>query len=215
MSGISRSIVAAIIEDHPMVRDALRAHLLEISDETVIAYSGASIAEAIGVIHALSVDIAILDLDLGDGQPPLSSVTSLTGVGVPVLVVSALGNPALVRAALLAGAHGYLSKNAEKAEFVEAVQAILQGHEYVSHELSTHILESKDTSVHLSDQERKALVLYASGLKLQTVARRMDVSFGTAQEYIKRVREKYLRAGIPLPTKTDMYRVARDEGLLP
>jgi hypothetical protein len=47
------------------------------------------------------------------------------------------------------------------------------------------------------------------------VARRMGVTEGTAQEYIKRVRAKYLKAGTPVPTKTDMYRMARSEGLVP
>ena len=43
----------------------------------------------------------------------------------------------------------------------------------------------------------------------------MSVKPATAQEYIKRVRAKYLKAGTPLPTKTDMYRMARSEGLVP
>jgi transposase len=59
------------------------------------------------------------------------------------------------------------------------------------------------------------MVLYASGLKMRAVARRMGVSEGTAQEYIKRVRSKYLQAGTPVSTKTDMYRMARNEGLVP
>ena len=59
------------------------------------------------------------------------------------------------------------------------------------------------------------MTLYASGLKMRTVARQMGVTEGTAQEYIKRVRAKYLKAGSPIPTKTDMYRRAQAEGLLP
>ena len=215
MSDSVRNPRVIVIDDHPMVRDALAANVLQSFPGAEIAYCGNSVSEAVNVISASHIDLIVLDLDLGDGKPPIANVTTVTGAGVPVMVVSALGDPALVRAALLAGAHGYLSKNADKAEFAEAMTTILDGEEYVSHELSSHILESKDTSVHLSEQERKALVLYASGLKLQAVARRMDISFGTAQEYIKRVREKYLRIGISLPTKTDMYRVARDEGLLP
>jgi DNA-directed RNA polymerase specialized sigma24 family protein len=59
------------------------------------------------------------------------------------------------------------------------------------------------------------MVLYASGLKIEAVARRMGVKTATAQEYIKRVRTKYSRAGVSAPTKTDLYRRARDEGLVP
>jgi hypothetical protein len=43
----------------------------------------------------------------------------------------------------------------------------------------------------------------------------MGVKSTTAAEYVKRVRDKYLRAGMPLPTKTDLYRQARAEGLVP
>ena len=50
---------------------------------------------------------------------------------------------------------------------------------------------------------------------MEAVSRRMGVSVTTAQEYIKRVRAKYLKAGTPVPTKTDMYRMARSEGLVP
>ena len=78
------------------------------------------------------------------------------------------------------------------------------------------ILSSDETpSVPLSERERTAMVLYASGLKIEAVARRMNVKPATAQEYIRRVREKYSRAGAAIPTKTDMYRRARDEGLVP
>jgi DNA-binding CsgD family transcriptional regulator len=68
--------------------------------------------------------------------------------------------------------------------------------------------------VQLSDQERAALTLYASGLKMSAVARRMGVSEPTINEYIKRVRAKYSTVGNPLPTKVHLYRLAQSEGWL-
>jgi DNA-binding NarL/FixJ family response regulator len=70
------------------------------------------------------------------------------------------------------------------------------------------------SSVTLSEQEQKALVLYASGLKLESVARRMNVAPSTVKSYLDRVRDKYREAGIEARTKTSLYKVARDEGLL-
>ena len=75
-------------------------------------------------------------------------------------------------------------------------------------------LSDLQAEVKLSDQERLALSLYASGLKMTTVARRMDVSVTTAQEYIKRVRAKYTKAGQAVSTKTDLYRIAKKRGLI-
>lgn len=132
-----------------------------------------------------------------------------------VLIVSALGDPATIRATLAAGASGYVSKQAEVDDLIEAVYATLRGEAFTSAEVAAALLSGTASGVALSDQERRAMVLYASGLKMRAVARRMGISEGTAQEYIKRVRAKYDRAGRPVPTKTDLYRVARSEGLIP
>ena len=75
--------------------------------------------------------------------------------------------------------------------------------------------EKRPSGANLSERERTAMVLYASGLTIDSVARRMGVKSSTAAEFIKRVREKYLKAGNAIPTKADLYRQARDEGLVP
>ena len=121
---------------------------------------------------------------------------------MPILIVSALGDQASIRASLMAGASGFISKQAEPEQLIEAVQATLRGEQYTTPEVAAALLSTASTTVPLSDQERRAMVLYASGLKMRTVARRMGVTEGTAQEYIKRVRAKYLKAGTPVPTKT-------------
>jgi predicted DNA-binding protein (UPF0251 family) len=66
----------------------------------------------------------------------------------------------------------------------------------------------------LSIQELSALRLYASGLKLDSVARRMNVSPATAKEYLDRVRAKYRQAHRAVHTKSDMRRVAVEDGFL-
>ncbi len=65
----------------------------------------------------------------------------------------------------------------------------------------------------LSHREREALTLYASGLPLKSVARRMTVTEYTAKEYLKRVRRKYGEAGRPANTKLELYWRAVEDGL--
>ena len=203
-----------ILEDHPLVREALVDRLVSQLGDIETVYAGASVDDAIAAM-APGADCVILDLDLADNRSPLSNLGALSELGVPVLIVSALGDPATIRAALAVGAAGFVSKQAETTELVDAVRATLRGEHYTSSEVAAALLAGGGTSVALSDQERRALVLYASGLKMRAVARRMGVTEGTAQEYIKRVRAKYGRAGTPLPTKTDLYLMARREGLVP
>lgn len=66
----------------------------------------------------------------------------------------------------------------------------------------------------LSDRERHVLMLYVSGLKLASVARRLDISPHTAKEYLDRVRGKYLAVGRPAPTKVDLHREAIRDGFV-
>lgn len=204
----------AVIEDHPLVRDALAARVRNRYPNAQIVYSGASLQDAVEMLGTQKVDCAILDLDLGDGRSPVLNTADLADAGSPVLIVSALADPGTVRACLRAGALGFVSKTAEADDFEAALEATLAGIPSTSRDLAAILYSEDSPSVHLSERERTAMVLYASGLKMDAVARRMGVKPGTASEYIKRVREKYVKAGTPLPTKTDLYKRAKEEGLL-
>lgn len=180
-----------------------------------VVYAGDSIDEAAAAIETQGADLVILDLDLNDGRSPVANVAAMADLGVPVIVVSALGDPATIRACLAAGVVGYVSKQAKPDEVVEALRSALRGGQPMSPEVASALLIQPDDQLNLSEQERRAMVLYASGLKMESVARRMNVSRTTAEEYIKRVRAKARKAGTPLPTKTDMYRLAQRTGMLP
>jgi len=204
-----------ILEDHPLVREALTERLVSHFGDITIVYSGSSIQDALTALSQTPADCVILDLDLNDNRSSLDNILALTEHSAPVLIVSALGDPAAIRSALATGAKGYVSKQAESAIFIEAVAATLRGEDYTSPEVASALLSAKDPKVKLSDQERRAMVLYASGMKMTSVARHMSITAGTADEYIKRVRVKYRKAGVSVSTKTDLYRVAKSEGLIP
>ena len=205
-----------VLEDHPLVRDALLNLLVPHLRDIDVIYSGQSIAQAEAAVSEQGgADLAILDLDLGDGRSPVANVVAMVEVGVPVLVVSALGDPGTIHACLVAGAMGFVSKQATPEELLEAVTVALEGEGSITPDVASALLSAPRDTINLSDQERRAMVLYASGLKMDAVARRMNVSRTTAEEYIKRVRAKARKAGTPIPTKTDMYRMAQRSGLLP
>jgi len=204
-----------ILEDHPLVREALAERLVRHLGDVDFVYTGDSVSAARAAIEGRGVDCVVMDLDLGDSVSPIVNVVSLAETGAPVLVVSALGDGVTIRAAFTAGVIGFLSKSAEPEEFVAAIEAALRGDKYTSAEAAAAMLADSDSLVDLSDQERRAMVLYASGLKMRAVARHMGVSESTAREYIRRLRAKYEKAGAPLPSKTELYRMAQREGILP
>jgi DNA-binding NarL/FixJ family response regulator len=204
----------AIVEDHPLMLRALSSNLALHLPDTEFIYQGKSIVDALTAIAVSGCDLALLDLDLGDGSPPIQNLEKLLASGTPVLIVSALAEQFLVRQALTNGASGFISKNADESILVDAVKSIISGDNYMSPDIATILLSDK-SDPGLSAQEKQALSLYASGLKLDAVARSMNLSRSTASEYIQRARKKYIKVGVNLPTKTDLYRQAQKDGLLP
>ena len=154
-----------------------------------------------------------MDLDLGDGVAFTENLTAVEAMNAPVVVVSASASPKVVQSAMSRGVKAYVSKNSTADEFLRAIDAAMRNAAYVSTDLAG-ILATKVEGVKLSQQEQRALILYSSGMKIDAVARKMEVSPGTVKEYIKRVRAKYSASGIPLPTKVELYRAAQEEGLV-
>jgi DNA-binding NarL/FixJ family response regulator len=203
-----------LLDDHGLVRDGIERQVLTDFPQATIAYSGDSVTEALGVVASTHVDCAIVDLDLGDGSPPAETVSAFTARDVPVVVVSAMAQPEALQAAIAAGARAFVAKRSSLRSLTTAVQTVLDGGTWIPPDLAGAVLRSSST-VELSAQEKRALVLYASGLTLDMVARRMEIAPNTVKHYLDRVRDKYTAVGIAARTKVQLNQVARSEGLLP
>ncbi|MCX6433266.1 MAG: response regulator, partial [Actinobacteria bacterium] len=94
------------------MREALAERLTSHLGGAEIVYSGQSVDDALPVLADSGADCIILDLDLADGRTPVANVIELAETGVPILIVSALGDPAAIRVSLMAGASGFVSKQA-------------------------------------------------------------------------------------------------------
>ena len=203
-----------LLEDHPLYRDGLENFISKKFSNAKFIYSGDDFMSAKNAIGSTEVNLAIVDLHLGDNRSPNELVGLFTSRSIPVLVISALSDFESVRSAFAMGAKGFVGKESPVEEIVGAINSVSQGKEWINGNLAKALTERKSPSDTLSAQERKALLLYASGLKLDVVARRMEVAPSTAKQYIDRAKQKYRVAGIHLRTKTEIYKFLRDEGLV-
>jgi DNA-binding NarL/FixJ family response regulator len=201
----------AIIDDHELVREGLKALLASESvDGYAVVYCGQSVAEAIDS----GVDVALLDVELGSDQPDVAtSCRTLVAAGVGVLLISAYDEQVSIRAGLSSGALGFVPKRVSLDDLREALRSVAADEVYLSVDLAA-MLASGPEVPDLSPRERDALRLYASGLKLAAVARRMEISPHTVKEYLDRVRAKYQQVGRPARTRTELYAEASRDGLL-
>jgi DNA-binding NarL/FixJ family response regulator len=213
------AINIAILEDHPMMREAVAQNLVRHLPDARIIYSGKSVSHFLQNHPAPEQSskyptFVILDLDLGDDTDALENLKKLTEHKFVVIVVSALASTQTVRLMLGNGSAAYVSKNSDAESLRDAVKATINGDQYMSPDIAIALLSGDQISVNLSEKERQALTLYASGMKLEAVAESMTISRSTASEYIQRARKKYGKAGINLPNKTDLYRQAQKDGLI-
>jgi len=207
----------AIVEDHTLQR--LRTEeLLQRQPGLVVVHSCETLPDHVEWLaqqdaadrpHLLVLDLAV---ERGPSVDP-ATVESIVRGGTQVLVLSAMAHPPLVRQVLRAGAAGIVGKRDPEEDIVAAVWSVLGRRRWITPELAA-IIAGDDDRPRLSDQEERALILYASGLTLDAVARSLGVKPETAKTYLERVKAKYTSAGRAVRTKADLARVAVADGYL-
>jgi DNA-binding NarL/FixJ family response regulator len=202
----------ALIDDHLLFRQSMSAWFATDPD-LVLVGTDRTVPEF--VARSVSAAVVLLDLALGDDSLVEDNIRTLRGLGAGVVVVSANAAPTIVSRAMLAGALGYVPKDASTDELRAAIIAAAAGCTYMTQDLATALLTYDEPGrPQLSPQELRTIQLYAGGMPMKSVARRLGVSPGAVKSYIDRIREKYERVGRDAPTKVDLYRRAVEDGYL-
>jgi DNA-binding NarL/FixJ family response regulator len=212
MTGV---IDIAAVDDHPIILDGVAAWVMA-ADSGIRVVGTATTVAALLEGPGRAAHVVLLDLDLADGTTVERNVAAILEAGPAVLVLSVSANPAAVRAAMRAGALGYVLKNEPTPQIRAAIEAVAAGEAWISPHLA-YILATDDAADRplLSPQETRVLQLYATGMPMKSVARKMVIGEETAKQYLSRVREKYARAGRAAPTKLELYYRAVEDGHLP
>ncbi len=205
-----------VIDSQPLVRAGLVSLIETHLGRGIVCFSGSTVREALFSGQSLEGLCAVLGTRRDDpsGQE-IESIAAFAMHGIDVLVLVDDPSAQSLEAATVAGAKGYLDKATSSKEFIHAVQQIASGYPCMPGNNGAPSAGRLPTRVHLSDQERRALVLYASGMTQVVVARRMGIAPNTAKHYLDRVRDKYSNVGVRARTKLELYALARAEGLLP
>lgn len=204
----------AIVDDHRLVVDGIAAHIAARAPDLQVVIRETT---WIGLLTdvAFPVDVAVLDLNLDDDIAIAAKVRALSSTGTKTIVVSRHADAGSVHGAIKAGALAFVPKTDSADELVLAIRSAALGEHYRNRPL-TEALDALSTTMEpgLGKQERRALVLYASGRSIREVAREMITTDETVKSYIKRGRRKYRDAGIDLGTKLLLRRHGIREGWL-
>ena len=210
MSAESRSEIV-IADDHPVVRSALRALLDAESDLEVRAEAG-EISEAVGLVAELRPAVLVLDLSMA-AESSLGAIPRILEESprTRIVVVTMHDDPATARAALEAGAIGYLLKASAAPELVEAVREAVEGRRYIGTELRARLDRPGEDQGgdELTDREREVLGLIALGHTNNDIAERLGLSVRTVESHRVHVQQK-----LGIQTRAELVRYALDHGMM-
>ncbi|WP_299117606.1 response regulator transcription factor [uncultured Winogradskyella sp.] len=185
-----------LVDSHPVVREGLKQTLNKNPEYQVVGDLGSGV-EIFEFIRENDVDIIISEIDL----PELNGITALRAIKkehktIKILMFSHQPEEIYAISTLKAGASGYLSKNANTAKIVEAVDTINQGKVYLSEKMDKHYRYT-DTAKsrarlfkRLSTRETEVLKLLSIGKKNKHIATELDINEKTVSTYKARLFKK-------------------------
>ena len=188
----SQVIRVLLADDHALVREGTR-RLIEAESDLEVVAEASSGEEAIEAVRRLHPDIAIMDIAMpGMGGIEATRAIKADCVETAILVLSAYDDEPYLVALLEAGAAGFLLKNVNGHELVEAIRSVARGEsvlepalsERLLRRLSSHPVASTRTADVLSEREFDVLRLAARGLPNKEIARRLNLSIRTVHSHL-------------------------------
>ena len=213
-------IKIVLVDDHNIVRDGLRILLLNLQEIEVIG-EAATGADLFDLLVEIKPDILLMDISL----PKMSGIAITEKISrdypeIKVIMLTANVNDESVFDSFKAGALGYLPKNIDQLELVNAIKTVYEGNEYLAKSISNSVLKnffnsakSGNTKQQKSEQELtkrevEVITLFAEGLSYKEIADRLNISVRTVESHKNNIFEK-----LELTSIADLVKYAIRHGL--
>jgi len=187
-----------IVDDHEVVRVGLRTVLHNHQGITVVGEAGSK-AAAVQAVKRLKPDIVLMDVRLPDGSGVEAARDIFAGhPATRVIFLTSYMNGDSARAAMLAGAQGYVVKNIDSDQLIRSILGVSNGQSMFDPVLTQQALSRNVGSVQarsereasLAPQEERILALMAEGLTNKEIAVSMQLSDKTVKNYVANMFQK-------------------------
>jgi DNA-binding NarL/FixJ family response regulator len=197
-----------IADDHLIVRVGL-ATLLNKEKDLVVVDSVASGSEALSFFQTQTVDVVLLDLRMANGGG-LEILPNLLGcTNAPkVLIITSFEYEEEIYKAAKAGAHGYLTKEATRAEIVEAIRSVHRGQLHFHDSIASRIVD-RASRASLSPRELGVMAMMAKGLTNKEIAHVLQISQFTVRNHVIHILGK-----LEASDRTEAVSIALQQGIL-
>jgi len=206
-----------LVDDHKLVRQGIRS-LLEARPGFSIIAEASDGNEALEIIEKEKPDIVLMDIMM----PNLNGLdatkqASHSKYPTKIIILSMHANSTYAVRALKNGAAGYVLKDADQDEFVQAIQTVMEGYRYLSPAISSQVLDqllnpeedSGDPFNRLTVRERQVLQLIAEGHTNQIIAEKLFLSPRTVEVHRANLMHK-----VNIKSQAELVRLAIQKGLV-
>lgn len=204
-----------LVDDHTIVRAGLKQYLSEHVDLRVTG-EAATGKEALALARAGEVDVLVMDLSM----PDQSGVDAMAAIKarfpeLPVLILSGYPEQHYATNLIKLGASGYLNKDCDPQDIINAIRTVVRGRKYISPALAEMLADGLgaqgDKLPHelLSEREFQVFLRLAKGETVGVMADSMSLSVKTVSTYRTRVLEK-----LQLSSNSDLTYYALKNGLI-
>lgn len=200
----------ALVDDHSLVRDGVRA-LLSVRPMFAVVGEAETAAEGLRLCAELAPDILLVDIGLQDMNGlELTRQVRDRHPAIKVLVLSMYDNQEYVATSIRVGASGYVLKNAPSKEIAAAIDAIATGGTFYSAEVAQKLVAPKRADeADLTPREVQVLIGLARGLDNKTIARDLSISVRTVETHRLSIRRK-----LNIDKPAGLVKYAMEHGLL-
>lgn len=184
-----------LVDDHPLVREGLRARLADVPGITVVGEADDA-EQAFARVDMLRPDLVLMDVCMKQVNGiELTARLRECHPALRVLMLSMYDNPEYVHRALAAGAMGYVLKEAPSEEIVEAILAVAAGRSFLGSGLTARGGRSAAERPLLSAREAEILRCLARGMASKQAAEALGMSVRTVETHRQNIRRKLGLAG--------------------
>jgi len=195
-------IRVVLVDDQPLIRTGIRA-LLDAEDDIVVVAEGANGREGVALAREHLPDIVLMDVQMPEVDG-IEATRRIAGderlADVHVVVLTNYGLDEYVFNSLRAGASGFVVKDTEPADLLQALRVTMRGDALLSPAVTRRLISefvarpaevfaSADLDL-LTNREREVVALVAHGLSNDEIAERMVLSPLTAKTHVSRAMTK-------------------------